>query len=307
MNSKQLLVFHEVMRCGSFSEASRNLNRTQPAISAMIASLENELGYKLFIRRPGHLQPVPEAHYLFAETTEIIDRMRMVELNMKRIGSLELGQLRVVSMPGPSVILMPQLIARFARTRPGLDVSLLTRSSAQVLHLIATQQFDLGLADWTEDQTLDSTILNRTAVTLNCVCALPAGDPLTRKARISPTDLQDRAMAALFPNHVTYRQTADAFATANLPFRPRFETQYFYPLLSFVEAGLACAIIDPLTAQSYRLSHATEAGVIFRPFSPSIPFSVAIVTPVHRPPSKIAQAFAKTLKSELLSYKGQPD
>ena len=50
MNSKQLTVFHEVMRCGSFSEAARNLNRTQPAISAMVANLEQELGYKLFIQ-----------------------------------------------------------------------------------------------------------------------------------------------------------------------------------------------------------------------------------------------------------------
>ncbi len=302
MNSKQLSVFHEVMRCGSFSEASRNLNRTQPAISAMIANLEQELGYKLFIRRAGQLTPVPEAHYLFAETREIMERMRVVEMNMKRIGDLEQGRLRVVSMPGPSVILIPQLMARFARSRPGLEVALLTRSSAQVRHLIATQQFDLGLADWTDDDAQDNQLLHRQVVTMACVCALAADDPLARKPWIEPRDLRDRALAALYPGHLTYRLTAEAFARAGVPFRPRFETQYFYPLLSFVEAGLACAVIDPLSAESYRLSHGEAAGVVFRPFRPEVAFSVALVTPAHRPPSQITRAFADTLRRELDLY-----
>lgn len=302
MNSKQLTVFHEVMRCGSFSEAARNLNRTQPAISAMVANLEQELGYKLFIRRSGQLLPVPEAHYLFAETQDIMDRMRTVEMNMKRVGELEQGQLRMVSMPGPSVVLIPRLIARFASTRAGLNIALLTRSSAQVRHLIATQQFDVGLADWSDEDIPDNGLLTHDRVTLNCVCALSAGDPLAARPVIAPQDLRERDLAALYPGHVTYRLTSQAFAQAGVPFHPRFETQYFYPLLSFVETGLACAVVDQLTAESYRLAHPEHPQVVFRPFAPVVPFSVAIVTPMYRPLSRISQAFAATLKRELESY-----
>lgn len=302
MNSKQLTVFHEVMRCGSFSEAARNLNRTQPAISAMVANLEQELGYKLFIRRAGQLLPVPEAHYLFAETQDIMDRMRTVEMNMKRVGELEQGQLRMVSMPGPSVVLIPRLMARFASTRAGLNIALLTRSSAQVRHLIATQQFDVGLADWSDEDIPDNGLLTHDRVTLNCVCALPAYDPLAARPVITPQALHGRDLAALFPGHVTYRMTSQAFAQAGVAFKPRFETQYFYPLLSFVEAGLACAIIDRLSSESYRLANPQSEKVVFRPFAPDVPFSVTIITPMHRPSSRISQAFAATLKTELQRY-----
>jgi DNA-binding transcriptional LysR family regulator len=307
MNSKQLTVFHEVMRCGSFSEAARNLNRTQPAISAMVANLEQELGYKLFIRRAGQLLPVPEAHYLYAETQDIMDRMRTVEMNMKRVGDLEQGQLRMVSMPGPSVILIPQLLARFASTRDGLNIALLTRSSAQVRHLIATQQFDVGLADWSDEDIPDNTLLKHDRVTLNCVCALPAGDPLAAQPVVSPQDLRGRNLAALFPGHVTFRLTSQTFAQAGVPFQPRFETQYFYPLLSFVEAGLACAVIDQLTAESYRMGNPESPQVVFRPFAPVVPFSVAIVSPKHRPLSRISQDFTTRLKEELQRYASMPE
>ena len=53
MNLKQLSAFREVMLTGSVSEAARNLYRSQPAISSLIAGLEDDIGFKLFARRGG--------------------------------------------------------------------------------------------------------------------------------------------------------------------------------------------------------------------------------------------------------------
>ena len=83
MNFKQLNAFREVMLTGSVSEAARNLYRTQPAISSLIAGLEDDIGFKLFERRGGRLHPVPEAHYLFEEAGEIIGRLDVAEQTIK--------------------------------------------------------------------------------------------------------------------------------------------------------------------------------------------------------------------------------
>ncbi len=61
MNLRQIQAFQEVMLTGSVTEAARNMRRTQPAISSLIAGLEKSVGYKLFERRRGRLHPVPEA------------------------------------------------------------------------------------------------------------------------------------------------------------------------------------------------------------------------------------------------------
>jgi len=49
MNLKQLEAFVQVAEGGSFSKAAKELYLTQPTISAHIASLEKELGVRLFV------------------------------------------------------------------------------------------------------------------------------------------------------------------------------------------------------------------------------------------------------------------
>ena len=50
MEFKQLEAFVAVVENKSFSEAARQLNLTQPTISAHISSLEKELNSRLFVR-----------------------------------------------------------------------------------------------------------------------------------------------------------------------------------------------------------------------------------------------------------------
>lgn len=50
MDIKQLRIFLNVAETGSFSEAAKRLNVTQPALSRQIRLLEEDSGSPLFIR-----------------------------------------------------------------------------------------------------------------------------------------------------------------------------------------------------------------------------------------------------------------
>ena len=300
MNLKQLSAFREVMLTGSVSEAARNLYRTQPAVSAMIASLEEDVGFELFARRGGRLHPVPEAHYLLEEANAILSRLDGAERTMKSIRDLEEGTLRIVSMPGPAVFLLPALISRFVKGRDGIKASLISRSSPQVQQLVSVQQYDLGLADFGFAGATESPLVLNEIVSLQCLCAMPLDDPLADKESVSAMDLDGRPMATLYADHPTYRQTVAAFDAAGAAFNACFEAQYFLPLLTFVERGLACSIVDPLSAESYRLYRERDRQLVFRPFSPTVHLAATIMTPAHRPQSNLAQAFTAILRSELL-------
>ena len=299
MNLKQLSAFREVMLTGSVSEAARNLYRTQPAISSMIASLEADVGFELFSRRGGRLHPVPEAHYLFEEANAILNRLRATERTMKSIRDLEQGALRVVSMPGPAVFLLPALISRFVGGRGGIQTSLISRSSPQVQQLVSVQQYDVGLADLGIGGAPDSALVTHEVINLECLCAMRMDDPLAAKATITPADLDGRPLATLAAEHPTFSQTKAAFETQGAALNMCFETQYFLPLFTFIEDGLAYAVVDPLSAESYRLYRAADQRVIFRPFSPKVHLVVSIMTPTHRPLSNLAQAFVGALRNEI--------
>lgn len=299
MNLKQLHAFREVMRTGSVSEAARNLYRTQPAISASISSLEKDLGYRLFSRRGGRLHPVPEAHYLHEEAGEVLNRLETVEQTLKSVRDLKRGAIRIVAMPGPSAFLLPNLIGKFVEGRDEVKVTLTTRNSLQVQQLISVQQYDIGLGDLGVAGSVTSPLVDYDVIRLECVCAMAADDPLAKKSEITASDLDGKPMATLFADHLSFSQTKAAFDEMRASFKPRFETQYFIPLLTFVERGLAYAVVDPWTVESYKLYHSGEPRVVFRPFRPTVLFTAAIMSPAHKPLSNIASAFADELRKEI--------
>ncbi len=290
MNLKNLTIFREVMRTGSVSEAARNLNRTQPALSAGLKTLEDELGIILFERRNRRLVPVPEAHYLMSEATDILSRLQTAEQNMRSIRDFEKGVLRIVAMPGPSAFLLPKVISDFTRKYGNIRVTLTTRSSPQVRKMIATQSYDIGIADMGMPDSEDN-LLKGEVVDGNCLCAVHKDDPLADLESITAEDLSGKPMGVLQPEHSTYQRTVAAFKDSNAELNIRFDAQYFLPLLNFVEAGQAYAIVDPLSAESYRIYARGRESIEFVPFLPAVPLTYACLTPAHRPMSAIAKAF----------------
>lgn len=300
MKLTQLSVFREIMLSGSVSQAARNLGRTQPAVSSALAALEEDLGFQLFERRGKRLFPVPEANYLLEEATAIIERIDTAARNIRNLRTLKTGRLRIVAMPGPSVSLIPQLVSRIARENRGVSATLITRSSPQVHQLISTQSYDVGITDLGVDYKIDSALVHSEPFQSECLFAVPANDPLAAKPVVSSADLEGRPFAALHGGHYSRREISRALLEVGVQLDVRFETQYYLPLLTYVEEGLACAIVDTLTAETYRRMHAPGAErIVFRPFRPQISLDFAALTPAYLPPSQLAQAFIDAWRADV--------
>jgi DNA-binding transcriptional LysR family regulator len=298
LSIRQLQTFREVMRSGSVTGAARVLSRTQPSVSAMLASLEAELGFDLFERQKGRLVPKPEAHFFFEETQEILARVTRSAQTMREIGDLDRGRLKIASMPAASLFLLPRIVAEFVKDRPDVDVSVMTRTSIKVREWIASQQYDVGIAEMLEQR--ESIIIQ--PIRLECVCALRKDDPLAEKEVLTPDDLDNAPMASLFREHFTYQDAKRVFAEAGRRFRMRFEISVFVPGLTLVEQGVAYCLVDQISAASYRLYRGEQGVLTFRPFLPRLPYDIAILTPAHRPPSRLAAAFCERIEHEVKRF-----
>jgi DNA-binding transcriptional LysR family regulator len=178
-----------------------------------------------------------------------------------------------------------------------VHISLQSNSSAVVHDWVASQQFDVGVAEVPQER--DS--LTVETIETRCVCALPAGDPLARKKSLAPRDLSGKPMASLFSEHFTHRETVNAFEAAGARFNQRFELRAFVPGFAFVEQKLAYSICDPISAASYRIYRGNRGSIVFRPFEPAISYPFAILTPSYKPRSLLAEEFCGSLKSKILA------
>lgn len=295
LSLRQLVVFREVMRHGSVSAAAKVLHRSQPALSAMLGSMERELGFELFARTGNRLTPKPESRFFLEEVEAVLENFDRAVRMMGEVSRQQAGQLRVACMPAASLFLVPRLISEFVRSRPDVEVSLMSYSSTAVHEWVASQQFDVGIAELPEER--ESLCVE--AIDTACLCAMRADDPLAQPSSVKPADLSGKPMAVLFQEHFTHAATADAFRGAGARFRPRFELRAFISGFDFVEQGLAYCICDPVSAASYRIYRGTGASIVFRPFLPRVSYPFAILTPAHKPPSLLAAAFCDSLSERI--------
>ena len=107
MNLRQCEVFRAVMTASSITEAADRLGITQPAVSKMLAQIERDPGFPLFLREHRRLVPTPEAQALFKEVERAflgLEHLTRFARDLKgpRQGHLDLGLVQF-EVPAPGV------------------------------------------------------------------------------------------------------------------------------------------------------------------------------------------------------------
>lgn len=287
MNLNQIVAFRAVMNSTSISDAARKLGRTQPAVSLAIRSLEDTLGLKLFERKGKQLIPVPEAHYLHAESQEILNRLSSVGRTMKSLAAGNSGSLAVTAMPGPAAFVFPRFIASVVADLEAVNVTITSRSSQQIEELARTQSIDFGFCDAPSPHS-DNAQYHLDVISAECFLAMPKDHDLASDELIGIEALDGLPMGTLQSGHLHQTRTTEQFANCQAFYNKVIESQTFMPLLQFVRAKKCVAIVDPLTVVNELELQSTRHNVVFRRLDCSLRYDYAILTPKHRPLSRVA-------------------
>ena len=145
MDIPRLEAFLEVARLGSMRSAARALHLGQPALSARIVALEDELGARVFERtkRGVRLTLAGRALVPHAERT-----MAAIEAGRSAVSQVEQGddgELVIAAASAINASVMPELVARFRRYHPGVHLYVHTGSSERIIELVAFGSAQLGL------------------------------------------------------------------------------------------------------------------------------------------------------------------
>ena len=145
LNSNRLNVFREVVAHGSFSDAADALSYSQSAVSQAIATLEGEVGAPLIERTRGGVRPTAAGAALAGHVGGILARMEAAEAELAAIAAGRGGRLRTASFPTAGATLMPQAIAAFRASHPGVDLTLAEGEPEEIAPRLRAAEFDLAL------------------------------------------------------------------------------------------------------------------------------------------------------------------
>ena len=151
---RQVEAFHWIARSGSFSEAARALNATQPAISNRIRELEAMLGARLFERRGRGARRAGRRRRCAARLTpagrDLLDvAERFVALGEEFVAraaprSGVAGTVRIGAADTVALTWLPRLVAELSRRYPRLAVELTVDLSRDLRARLADGDLDIA-------------------------------------------------------------------------------------------------------------------------------------------------------------------
>ena len=290
MDVRLLEAFRAVVDHRSVTRAAASLGVTQPAVSAQIAKLEQELGFSLFDRGNGRLKPTAEGLLFYAEASKALTGIDRLAQAAEQIRTAQLGQLIIASHPSAAISLLPPLIAAFLAERPGIRVRLVSRHSDVINQLLPATSYDLGIAEL----PIDETAVRLTRFRMRCVAILPGGHPLQACKSLSPQQLSAHAAVALAPRLQTSVRLRRIFAEAGYDLKPIAETEYFASVCGLVASGAGWAIVDPLSAAAFQ-----HLGFTRHAFEPALSYEIGAFCARDAEPSLLTQAFLARLSDRL--------
>ena len=142
MELYQLRTFAAVADTGHITRAAEKLHVSQPAVSAHIKGLEEDLGVRLFDRTPTGMQLTRAGRQLREQAEKIlaeVERLRQLAATLK--GDI-VGRLRVGTASDPEFVRVGEFLHRTVERYPLLEIELHQEVSGAALERVRTGDLD---------------------------------------------------------------------------------------------------------------------------------------------------------------------
>src|SRR5258705_3779439 len=133
MELHQLRYFVAVAEQRHFTKAAQTLAVAQPSVSKQIRRLEDELGAQLFHRMRGNVTLTPAGEALLPLARRVLTDVEGAESEVRDLTGMRRGRLSVGATPSLSTTLVPQALARYHQSFPGIELVLHEAGSPELV------------------------------------------------------------------------------------------------------------------------------------------------------------------------------
>jgi len=251
MRLRYIELFHAVLTTGSLTGAASLLNISQPAASKALQQAEHHLGFPLFSRVRGRLQPTRQALLMRHHIDRIMRELYDLERLAVNIARPESHPLRVACTPTLAQALVPDAIARLGKAYPGTSVELFTQHSAVMCESLMLREADIGL---TLQDTGHHGLLHEPLCRGSIVAIAPPGWwPARELAQPLPiAALADQPMIGITVQDALGNMLQSHLAKVEPAPRTCVWVQTYQLACSLVARGGGLALVDPFTARCSR-------------------------------------------------------
>jgi len=258
LSTRQLRAFLALADQRNFTRAAESCHLSQPAFSALIRALEDDLGTRLFDRDTRSVQLTPEGRLFEGSARRLLEDMGSAIRDLADHVERRKGRVRVAALPSLAAGWLPGVFAEFMQKWPGITIDLNDALSDACLALVRGGQADFALAASGAGASEGNDLRSQKLCTDRFHLVCPADHPLAHEPRLTLKKIAPWPFIQMARNS-SVRQSLDA-ALHPMRLNQVFEVEHLATVMGLVEAGLGVSIVPALT-----LFHFRRESLVTRP------------------------------------------
>lgn len=196
---QQIDYFLTVAETLNFTDASRLLYISQPALSKQINVLEKELGFPLFVRNRRHVALTPEGLSLYRDWSELSKRLEDSIFTARGLSNQTFGSLSIgCSDTFDYSDILPGTIREYTKTYPHVEVKVESHSFKTLREGLKSDAFDIIFTPYFEVEGLtDVNWIRLKDIPLSII--VPSSNPVSQRDSLTLHDLSDETFILISP------------------------------------------------------------------------------------------------------------
>lgn len=248
MRFAQLRYLEAALRTGSFRQAAKELDISQPTITNQVQRLEEDLGVILVTRGAKGVRPTYAAERILPHVVAAVQAERMLREEASAISGLKLGTVKLGTVPAASQTILPKVVKRLLTDYPNVRFDVDEGPSKMVARGVLSGKFDVGLVTRLPGIELmpaqDALLHHIDLVSGRLVLCVPEDHPIAHKDAFNPVDLEGEPL--IFPADSSIIRVAYDKLLEGLETKVVYSTPNAEASMAMVRAGVGIAMANTL-------------------------------------------------------------
>lgn len=298
MDLRQLTYFIEVAKHKSFTKASNIMHLTQPTLSKMVKSLEDELEIELIDRSARQIELTEAGNIVYEEGQIVIESLNNLSTHLFDLMNLKKGTIKIGIPPLIGSLFFPKIIKSFKDAYPNVEIKLTEHGANKIKQDVRDGLLDFGVVVLPvgEDEFDILPFIHE-----EMMLYVHSTSPYAKKKRVKMEDLHEESFILFSEDFALHDRIIQECVRAGFQPKIAYESSQWDFITGMIEENLGIAILPASIAKKVNPDLIQAIPIV----APPIPWRLGIILKKGRYVSHATSEFIRNINSMYSNETGE--
>ncbi|MDX8345389.1 LysR family transcriptional regulator [Rossellomorea sp. YZS02] len=288
MDIRQLTYFNEVAKYKSFTKASNVLHLSQPTLSKMVRSLEDELDMELIDRSARQIELTEAGEIVYEQGQVILESLDHLSTHLYDLMNLKKGKIKIGIPPLIGFLFFPSIIKKFKTLYPDVQIQLNEYGANKVEEEVGGGILDLGVVVLPMDEEQFDVV---PFLSEKHMLFVHHSHPLAGKESVEMKELHDEDFILFSEDFALHDKIIDECRKAGFYPNIAYESSQWDFIGEMIGQNLGISIFPQSISKKVNQDVVKAIPII----NPTVPWNLGLITKKGRYESYAVREFKKML------------